>query len=101
MQIHKRAGGVITAAVALLVLGALVIAGCDRDDSTPSNPPPRTDTTPADALPTTRKVTSSANKPPVFEDPFHDVTGPVQPDKLTAKVIQTLAVFDHPASSAV
>jgi hypothetical protein len=89
------------AAGALLALGALTLAGCDRDDSAPASPPAQTDATPPNALPTSRKVTSSANKPPVFEDPFHDVTGPVQPDKLTAKVIQTLAVFDHPASSVV
>jgi DNA-binding beta-propeller fold protein YncE len=103
-------------AILAIALGMFTLAGCDRDnsnnsgasrkasssssyteDSTPLTPTPAA-TTPS-SKPSKTAVSDSGSSG--FTGTFHDVTGPVEPDKLTAKVIQTLSVFNHPASTAV
>jgi DNA-binding beta-propeller fold protein YncE len=99
--------------VIAVALGLLAMGGCDRDNSggsqasssSSSSPAPDTSSeTPAPApKPPATKPTKTASDTGLssFTSTFHDVTGPVQPDKLTAKVIQTLSLFNHPASTAV
>jgi DNA-binding beta-propeller fold protein YncE len=102
-------------AILAITLGAFALAGCDRDntnnsgaardsssssytdDSTTITPTPAT-TTPSSKPSKTAVADPGATG---FTGTFHDVTGPVEPDKLVAKVIQTLPVFNHPASTAV
>jgi DNA-binding beta-propeller fold protein YncE len=94
-----------------MTLGALVLTACDRDDSAPpsADSNPTVDTRGAgggsngsNAQPASKPTTAEApTRTTSFTDSFHDITGPVQPDKLTAKVIQTVAAFNHPASCAV
>lgn len=82
-----------------LVVGLCCLAGCDDGSSSSSFTP-----TPADPPPPKR----TASTVPMVHDEaanlvnsFNDVTGPVKPDRTTAKVIQTLAIFNHPQSSAI
>lgn len=87
---------------AILLFGAVVLAGCDKDD----NPPAVTAAPPSDTPPPAPPASKPAPPATVsrithFNDPFHEVNGPVKPDKIIAKVIQTLAVFNHPTSCTV
>jgi len=87
----------------VLALAAMTSAtGCDREDpivANGANTPPAP-AAPAPQTPTTRPA-SKTDEPVDFSNGFKDVTGPVKPDKVTAKVIQTLPVFNHPVSCAV
>jgi DNA-binding beta-propeller fold protein YncE len=99
-----------TSGVLAVALGLLAAGGCDRDHSggsQASSASSTPDSSPEVPAPAPRVSVTQPVKPATdtgfsgFTSTFHDVTGPVQPDKLTAKVIQTLSVFDHPASTAV
>src|SRR5258706_9329955 len=82
---------------------ALAIAGCDKDDNTPAVPaaPPHSNTTPTPASKPIATTTNPSPRITTFNDTFHDVTGPVKPDKVIAKAIQTLPLFNHPPSCTV
>jgi hypothetical protein len=96
--------------VLAIALGLLALGGCDRDNSggsqassSSSTPDKSSETpTPAPKRPATTPTKATGDTGfSSFASTFHDVTGPVRPDKLTAKVIQTLSVFNHPASTAI
>jgi hypothetical protein len=86
----------------LLFAGTFVLSGCD-DDSAAIPSPVTSSTTPPPA--TKRAATlpfiplSNAADADLLGK-FTDVTGPVTPDMNAAKVIQTLALFNHPESCA-
>jgi hypothetical protein len=96
-------------AVCSLAIAALAMGGCDKDDAPPAAVPVAqpSDATPAPAPGATSRAaapttaTSGASAMRLANDSFKDVTGPVKPDKIIAKVIQTLPVFNHPTSCAV
>lgn len=85
-----------------LAIGAMALAGCDKDDNTPAVPAPQTsNTTPAPAPASMPAATTTATPIRSFNDSFKDVTGPVKPEKVLAQVIQTLPLFNHPTSCTV
>jgi DNA-binding beta-propeller fold protein YncE len=88
---------------AILLLGTCVLLGCDKDDNTPAvQAVPPSNTTPPPAPPASKPAPiTSAPRITNFNDSFHDITGPVKPDKIIAKVIQTLPVFNHPTGCTV
>src|SRR5258706_1943519 len=96
-----RTGTKFIQMILALAIGAL--AGCDKDDNTPPVPaaPPPSNTTSAPASKPTATTTNPVTRIATFNDSFHDVTGPVKPDKVIAKVIQTLPLFNHPTSCTV
>src|SRR5689334_13583992 len=88
--------------MAMGIAGVLACSGCDRDDSTPAaaggSPAPASSTAATTATRTaaTTTATTAVSRPAAIPRSFQDVTGPVKPDKVLAKVIQTLAVFNRP-----
>jgi len=80
----------------LAVMGTLIMTGCDDESANAPVPAPSPSTPP-----TSKRATSGPkiilNDVNLFGS-FTDVTGPVTPDLNTAKVIQTLPVFNHPQS---
>ena len=85
--------------VASLVLAAAAIHGCDRDTGANTTV---TVTDPDAGLPAPStqaavKPTSAFNSG-VSSDSFVDVPGPIKPDRINAKCVQTLTGFNHPAA---
>jgi DNA-binding beta-propeller fold protein YncE len=100
MQIRR-----LTRSALALILAALVAAplvGCDDDSNPIISPISSTNNTPAPKRASTLPfIPLDSGSAPMLSGSFTDVTGPVKPDLSTAKVIQTLAVFNHPQSCAV
>lgn len=98
MQMRK---GTRWAAVLAIAAGVFVLAGCD-DDPTPITPITSTNPTPpAPKRSSTLPFIPLDNPGMNLAGNFTDVTGPVQPNLTTAKVIQTVALFNHPDSCAM
>lgn len=104
MRIPKRmlpaAGALVL--MTLVFAGAAALSGCDDDSAAVPTPTTSSSTPPA----ATRRAAALPFIP--ISNPgdadllgkFTDVTGPVTPDMNTAKVIQTLPIFNHPQSCA-
>jgi DNA-binding beta-propeller fold protein YncE len=99
---QSRLAAVTLALGSLGLTLALMLPGCD-DDSTPINAPAAATTNATAAAPkkaATLPFIPLGNPDANLAGSFTDVTGPVTPDLNTAKVIQTLALFNHPDSCA-
>ena len=89
-------------ALSALALGPIGLTGCDREAAiSTSAGTTTTDTTAASATPAPATPVKPAPPAVSFNEQFQDVTGPVQPDRITAKVIQTVSLFNRPYSSTI
>jgi len=107
MQMKKRIRLVTTlvAVAGFAVTAALIMAGCDDDSTTfpiqhvaPTGPESHG---PAKRTTTGPIVNAKEEPNPNLFHQFEDETGPVTVDMNAAKVIQTLAIFNHPDSCCV
>lgn len=98
MQMRQVTRWVAALAVAA---GVFVSAGCDDDSTSITAISPATSTPASKRRASTLPFIPLDNADMKLSGSFTDVTGPVQPNLNTAKVIQTLAVFNHPDSCAI
>jgi hypothetical protein len=97
--------------LAVLTVGGVMLAGCERDDDTSVPVVKGTSSGAGGGSDVQTDATRPASKPAADEparrpavnllDDIPDDAGDVKPDKNLAKVIQTIAAFDHPAGSAL
>jgi hypothetical protein len=89
----------LTAALAAsLVLAAAALHGCNRDagiSSTAGTDPDANTAAPSTQATGTPSFSLNVN---ATADSFVDVPGPIKPDRINAKCVQTLTGFNHPAA---
>src|SRR6266566_369047 len=88
----------LTAALAASLLAAAALHGCNRDagiSSTAGTDPDANAAAPSTQATATPSFSLNVN---ATADSFVDVPGPIKPDRINAKCVQTLTGFNHPAA---